>query len=699
MQGGGSDDIERAVALFRTGNAAAAAQTCKSILRRDKRNVAALYLLALTAMQQREFAEAERNFVLATALDPNSAEIWANRGNNLISLQRFDDALAAFDRALALEPDFVEVLYNRARLLKDAGRLEDALATYDKCLAIVPQFADALNNRGVILASLGRDDEALAAFDRCLAVTPNAPDTLNNRGNLLVKLERFDEALAAYDRCVTVAPNFAEAWNNVGKSLIKMKRYAEAAKVLGKALELDPCAEYALGNLVYAKQHLCSWDGLPELIAKLTDRVQNGDPAAMPFVMLAATSAPQAQLRCAQAYVARRHPPESTLRNHECYAHDRIRIAYLSADFRDHPVAYLLAGLLEQHDRSKFETIAISFAGDGSDAMQRRIKSACERYVDARKHDDRQVAKLLREMEVDIAVDLMGFTQDGRPGILAFRPAPIQVNYLGYAGTTGAEYIDYVIADRVVIPPDRQADYSENVVYLPDTFLVYDRTRQVGDTVQTRPQAGLPADGFVFCAFNQHFKIMPDVFDIWMRLLREVNGSVLWIQAGDVQTICNLRGEAEKRGISPDRLVVAERVARHEDHLARHRLADLFLDTLPYNAHTTAGDALWAGLPVVTCTGATFAGRVAASLLHAIGLPELVTTQPADYVALALRLATDPGLLAALRAKLSVHRGTHALFDSDRFRRHLESAYVTMHERHRRGEAPAGLTVRQIERL
>jgi len=695
----GSGDIEKAVTLFRSGNAAAAAQTCKAVLRRDGRNIAALYLLALTAMQQRDCVEAERIFAKLTKLNPNAAEIWANRGNNLIAMNMSDRAREAFDRALAIEPKFLEVLYNRGKLLGDARQLEDALASYDKCLEIMPQFADALNNRGAILAQLGRHDEALAAFDKCLAITPNAPDTLKNRGNLLVKLKRYDEALASYDKCITIAPVFAEAWNNVGMLLIETKRYEEAAKVLGRALQLDPHAEYAIGNLVYARQQFCGWDDLPALKSKLVDCMQKGEPAASPFLSIAVTDSSQLQLQCAQAYVAKVYPPAGRmLWRGERHAHERIRIAYLSADFRDHAVARLIAGMFERHDRTKFDTVAISFAPDNSDVMHRRIKSACGRYVEVSKRSDREVAHMLRDMEVDIAVDLMGFTQDARPGILAFRPAPIQVSYLGFAGTMGAAYVDYVIADRRVLPPDSESFYAEKIVYLPDTYMATDGTMKVADTPVTRAEAGLPVDGFVFCGFNQHFKITPEVFDVWMRLLRRVDGSVLWLTASGGSTVNNLRREAERRGVAAERLVFAQRLPQHEDHLARHRLADLFLDTLPYNAHTTASEALWMGLPVVTCLGSTFAGRVAASLLDAVGLPELVTTSHVEYEALAFKLATEPAALDAMRSKLSAHRGTHALFDTDRFRRHIESAFTTMHERHRRGEPPDGFSVSCIER-
>ena len=697
MQGPGNGNIEKAIALFRSGNAVAAAQTCNAILRKNSRDVAALYLLALTAMQQQDCAKAERIFAKVTKLEANSAEIWANRGNNLIAMNMLDRAFEAFDRALAIEPLFLEVLYNRGKLLHDAGRLEEALASYRKCLEIMPQFADALNNSGAILAQLDRHDEALAAFDKCLAITPNAADTLNNRGNLLARLERNDEALTSYDKCIAVAPDFAEAWNNVGRLLFKAKRHQEAVKVLGRALELDPRAEYAVGNLLGARQQLCSWDDLPRLKSKLVDGVQKGEPVATPFALLAATESPQLQLDCARAFVAKAHPPaDRQLWRGERYAHERIRIAYLSADFRDHPVARLIAGLFEHHDQTKFETTAISFSPGNADEMQYRIRSAFERFIDARHKSDHEVANLLRELEVDIAVDLMGFTQNLRLGILTFRPAPVQVNYLGYPATMGAPYIDYIIADHTVIPAADHQFYSEKVVYLPDSYQANDdrRARPVSHT--TRPGEGLPEQGFVFCSFNNSFKLTPAVFDVWMRLLHQVDDSVLWLLADDAIVPQNLRREAEMRGVPASRLVFAKRVA-FEDHLARHCLADLFLDWLPYNAHTTASDALWMGLPVVTCPGKTFASRVTASLLTAAGLEELIAPTLKDYEAMALKLARDKLLLDSLRGRVESSRHHGRLFDTALFTRQIEVAYTQMWERLQRGQPPASISVSRIE--
>jgi protein O-GlcNAc transferase len=409
--------------------------------------------------------------------------------------------------------------------------------------------------------------------------------------------------------------------------------------------------------------------------------------------MLAISASPAVQLRAAEIFTADQCPPaERSIWRGEIYRHDRIRIAYLSADFQNHPTAYLAAGWFEAHDRSRFETIAVSFGPDTNDDMRQRLRGVFERFIDAQSLTNRQIAERLRALEIDIAVDLKGYTTNSRAGIFALRPAPIQVGYLGYPGTMAASYMDYILADEVVIPSDHAPFYTEKIVWLPGTYQVNDRARRISDQTPSRAELSLPDEGFVFCCFNNSYKIRPAIFDIWMRLLRQVEGSVLWLFEENGSAAQNLRLEAERRGVAPERLVFAPHVPAAE-HLARHRHADLTLDTLPYNAHTTASDSLWAGVPVLTCLGTTFAGRVAASLLKAIGLPELITTSLEDYEALALRIAREPDLRAALKQKLARNRDTFPLFDTARFTRHTEAAYTTMWERHQRGEPPQSFAV------
>ena len=406
---------------------------------------------------------------------------------------------------------------------------------------------------------------------------------------------------------------------------------------------------------------------------------------------------PALHLRCARSSIRDqiRVPPQPKATG-PAWRNRRIKVAYLSADFRRHATAYLIAELIERHDRERFEVIGVSFGPDDNSDMRARLVGAFDRFVDVTRSSDEEAAQLIASARVDIAVDLMGHTQYSRPRILAFRPAPVQASYLGFPGTTGADFIDYIIADPIVAPFDRQPYFTEKIVHLPDCYQVNDTTRRIAPRMPTREEFGLPAESFVFCCFNTSWKIAPAVFDVWMRLLEAIPGSVLWLLRDSPDAESNLRREAAARGTDPARLVFAGRVAPDE-HLARHRLADLFLDTLPYNAHTTASDALWAGLPLVTCCGATFAARVAASLLKAVGLPELVTDSLADYETLALRLARDDSLRRRFRARLEQNRLTCPLFDAERFRQHLEAAYQTMWGLWQRGESPRSFSVEPLE--
>lgn len=433
---------------------------------------------------------------------------------------------------------------------------------------------------------------------------------------------------------------------------------------------------------------ICDWCNFDSECTHLISSIRNGSLNTAPFPFLMIPSSSDDQLQCAKLWVANNFDlADRLIWQGGRYDHDRIRIAYLSADFHGHATGYLIAELFEIHDRSRFELIAFSFGPEDQSEMRQRLSAAFDKFIDVRNASDREVATLARKFEVDIAVDLKGFTTDSRTGVFALRAAPVQVSYLGYPGTMGADYIDYLIADRVLIPAASQKYFAEKIAYLPNSYQVNDRRRRIAEKILTRAELGLPADAFVFCCFNNNYKITPAVFECWMRLLKQVEGSVLWLFEDNASAASNLRKEAQARGLNPERLVFARRMALPE-HLARHRLADLFLDTLPCNAHTTASDALWAGLPVLTQIGETFAGRVAASLLTAIGLPELITSTPQAYEDLAIELATNSEKLAAIKRKLADNRLTTPLFDTKLFAKHIEAAYTTMHERCRAGLPP-----------
>jgi predicted O-linked N-acetylglucosamine transferase (SPINDLY family) len=641
--------------------------------------------------------EALASYDRALKLQPDSIEALNDRGNALLELKRREEALASYDRALKLQPDFVEALNNRGNVLLGLKRREEALASYDRALKHQPDHVEALNNRGIALLDLKRLEEALASYNRALALMPDFAGALNGRGNALLDLRRPEEALASYDSALAIKPDYAEALHNRGIALLQLRRYEEGIADYKKLLAIEPFHDYARGRLLHMQLHCCDWTQYEQNSETLVKSVNDGKRAGVPFSFLAVSQSAADQLRCAHIYVADKYPAASQpVWRGERYSHDRIRLAYLSADFLEHPSSFLLAGMFENHDRSRLETIAISFGDDDQSEIRSRLRGAFEHFIDVRNRGNLEVARLMRELEVDIAVDLMGHTQYSRTGILALRPAPVQVNYLGFPGTMGAEYMDYIIADRHVIPEDQRQYFSEHVVYLPDTFQANDSKRRIAEHAPSRAEVGLPDDGFVFCSFNKSYKISPTIFDVWMRLLKAVTGSVLWLVADNLTVENNLRRGAANQGIEPRRLIFAPRL-QYADHLARFQLADLFLDTLPFNAGATASDALWTRVPVLTCAGEAFASRMAGSLLNAIGLPELITHNLEDYEALAHKLVTRPAMLNDIRATLAKNRHTHSLFNSDRFRRHIEAAYTTMWERHQRGARPASFSVQPFQ--
>jgi predicted O-linked N-acetylglucosamine transferase (SPINDLY family) len=471
-----------------------------------------------------------------------------------------------------------------------------------------------------------------------------------------------------------------------------LQQFEQAAEVLTKLVAIAPDYQYARGRLLECRLHCADWANFDADAGALVQVVEAGEKAIAPFAFLAVSDAAPTQLRCARIFAADKFPPApASLWRGDRYAHERIRVAYVSADFRDHPLAHLMAGVFEQHDRARFETIAVSLGREDGSSVRRRLRSAFDRFIDAEDRADRDIALLLRSLEVDIAVDLMGFTAGSRTGVLAWRPAPVQVNYLGFPATMGADYIDYIIGDRCLIPEALRPSYAEAVVWLPDCFQANSGARDMAPP-RTRRELRLPDDGVVFCSFNTTYKIVPRIFDSWMRILAAIPGSVLWLLGGTESVCRNLRREASQRGIDPARLVFAQRLP-YAEHLARYVQADLFLDTLPFNGGATTSDALWTGLPVLTCSGEAFASRMAGSLLHVVGAGDCIARSLDEYERLAIDLANHPERLQELRRRLARNRRESPLYDSARFCRHLEAAYSVMRDRQRAGESPRGFAV------
>jgi protein O-GlcNAc transferase len=662
----------------------------------------------------------------AISIDPGDALAHFNRAAVLRVLERREEALASYAQAIAAKPSYFEAYCNRGFLLTEMERWDEALASHDKCIEINPGFGPAHCGRGTVLQQRKEWDAALASYERAIDINPGHAVAHGNRGSVLTELKLWSAARSSLERAITLDPDLAEAhgslalllaavgfpdaslecfdraialkpdlghtYLNRANLLVQMKRFLPAIASYDRGIALKADARFVPGMHRYAKMNLCDWSDLSADMQRLATGIEAGEMMSPPLPMLALVDSAPLHHKTAQIWVRELYPARTVLPQiSRRMRPQKIRIGYFSGDLYQHPVAVLMAELFEVHDRSKFEVYAFSYCPDSQDNMRKRLKSAFDRFIDVHGKSDQEIALLAREMDIDIAVDLGGHSGSSRTGIFALRAAPLQVHYLGYPGTMGAEYMDYVIADSTIVPLADQKHYSEKILYLP-SFQANDSKRRIADRIFSREELALPPTGFVFCCFNANYKITPTTFSAWMRILARAPGSVLYLYAENEAVVTNLRREAQNRGIDAGRLIFADKLLTdklpHPEYLARYRVADLFLDTLPYNAGATASDALRVGVPVLTCLGEAFAGRMAASLLTAIGMPELITRTQQQYEELAVALATDPQRLAAIKRKLEANRSTTLLFDTRRFAEHLETGYAKILERYHAGLAP-----------
>ena len=647
-----------------------------------------LFAQGLALHQRGQLREAEALYTRALAETPRDFAVLNMLGVLKAQAGAAAEGLAWLEQALALQPDHAGALVNYGNILSLVGRCKEAVAAYDRALAIRPD-AESFVNRGFALQSLNEPAEALASFERALALEPRNIQALYRRGVVLNELGRTDEALAAYDQVLALAPGHVEALNNRGYIWwLNRKQWASAIADLQKAVALAPDLPYGQGAVLHLKMYAADWSDFEQRQAAVIGAVRRGARIARPFMFQAVSDDPAVLQACARLYARDLHPevPSPPHDPATRRGHANIRLGYLSGEFRDQATAILMAGLYERHDRNRFEIIAVDNGSADASAMTARLKRSFDGWLDIGGLTDDEAAEKIRAAGIDILVNLNGYFGKHRMSVFARRPAPVQVNYLGFPGTLGAPYMDYIIADGIVIPPGEERFYDEKVVRLAGSYQVNDdRDRPVAE-LPSRAEAGLPAQGFVFCNFNQAYKLTPDTFALWMRILRRVDGSVLWLLDEVAPFAQNIRGHAQKHGVAPERILFAPHLPP-DRHLARLSLADLFLDSLPYNAHTTASDALWAGVPVLTRIGTAFPGRVAASLLQAAGLPDLVTETSEAFERLAVTLATDPAHLAAVKKRL-----THncPLFDTDLFRRQIEAAFEKMWQTWLAGKPPEG---------
>jgi len=675
------------LALQAQGNLVEATKSFRKAIALQADFADAHFNLGIVLKEQGKLDEAIISYRRTLALQPNDDQAYYNLGNALKDTGKLDEAAASYRKAISFRQDYAEAHNNLGNVYSAQGKLEEAVYCFNISLSLNPYSAEGHLSLGLVQTRLGRHEQAIASFQNAITIKPDYTDAYNNLFFALIELKRINEAIGCYQKALAIKPDFGDAYNNIGNALCSLQRHDKAIPYFQKTLTLDPDYLFAFGQLLHSKQYCCDWNQLDEIFEAILIGIDSGKAVSIPFPILAIPSNSAQQKRCAEIYIQTKYPAIHGISGSIIYPHKKIRLGYFSSDFYNHATAYLIAELLERHDRTRFEVFGFSFGLAPNDDMRQRVSTAFDRFVDVQHMSDQDIANLARSLEIDIAIDLKGITAGARTGIFALRPAPIQISYLGYPGTMGAPYIDYLIADPTLIPVEQQRHYSEKIVYLPNTYQVNDSHKRIAERQFTRAEVGLPDTGFVFCCFNNNFKITPVVFDIWMQLLKQVKGSVLWLFDGNAKSTLNLRNEAIARGIAAERIVFAKRMDLPE-HLARHKLADLFLDTFFYNAHTTASDALWSGLPVITCIGETFASRVAASLLNAIGMPELITHSSEEYLSLALALATDPERLASIRQKLEKNRSTHPLFNTRLFTRHIENAYTQMWKQHQASLLP-----------
>jgi predicted O-linked N-acetylglucosamine transferase (SPINDLY family) len=638
--------------------------------------------------------EAIESYTKAISLGCTTTDLYLNLGNSHQALGQLTDSIISYDEAINFDKNSAEAYSNKGNVLSELKELDAAIASYNQAIRINPDFAEAYSNRGNAFQELKKFGEAIADYDQAIHLNPDFAEAYSNRGNAFQELKKFGEAIADYDQAIHLNPDFALAYFNRGRTFFFSNLFDQAHKDITHASELKPEIDYLLDYLIYTKIQLCDWENLDKLSMQFFEKTIEKHKPSIPFISLILSDNPDFQKQCAKIYVAEKYPIDNSHKVINKYPqNEKIRIGYFSAEFRDHPVSYLTSKLFELHSRDRFEVIGFSLGPPSQDNFRKRLEKSFDQFLDIQAKSDKEIAFLARNMKIDIAIDLGGLTGDCRPGIFALRAAPIQVNYLGFPGTIGADFIDYIIADKTIIPPDKQCHYTEKIAYLPSSFMVNDSSYYPSQISYARSEFNLPEDKFVFACFNAAYKITPITFAGWMRILTAVDNSVLWLSNMNDTAKRNLKRHAMKEGISCDRLIFASRMPLINDHLSRIRLADLFLDTFPYNAHTTANDALRVGLPLITLMGESFASRVAASLLNTVGLPELVTTSQEAYESLAIELATNPGRLKDIQTRLLKNLPSSLLHNTNLFTQNIEKAYQAMHQRYQDNLAPGHIII------
>lgn len=713
--------LHRAVHHIQTDELTLARGFLQEVLQIKQNHSEALRLMGVVAAIHEDWEGALRFVDVAIESDPQNAVAHSNRGNIFMGLGRHKDALACYRKAITIDPLYVEAHSNLGNALQALGCYGDSLEHYKKAITLEPNYADAYVNQGNAYQALGKYQEALESYERAVKIDPNSSqafygvsrlfflrkqydhalgcctqalkikpnyqEALSLKGEIYLHAKDYQSAITAYDELLQLNPSSSEAWISRGHIFAEMKEFGEAGDSFAKAFAIRPDTDFLLGTIIQNDLQMCDWSSLDSKMNQLISAVESGKRAAVPYNFISTLDDRKKIRRSIEIYAQRLRGDIRRVKQEKHPPGKKIRLGYFSADFHNHPTAYLIAELFECHDKDKFELIAFVFGRNAPDEMRARLERSFDKFVDLNGMTDEEAAKLSREMQIDIAIDLKGFTKEARPQIFMYGAAPIQISYLAFPGTMGLSCFDYVVADPVLIPEAFRDGFVEKIIYMPNSYQVNDRARMISPNIPRREDLGLPPGGFIFCSFNNNYKITPTVLDGWAKILSAIKDSVLWLYGDNPYAVKNLLKYLSERSIDPKRVVIAGRMDT-ADHLARYKLADLFLDTAPCNAHTTASDALWSGLPVLTMIGESFGARVAASLLNAVNLPDLVVKSQDEYVNLAMELAANPQKLKELKSRLTINLFTAPLFDTPLFAKNLEASYFKVFERFQKGLPP-----------
>lgn len=674
--------LNTAIKYFQEKKFFEAKKVITQLIINEEKNLDALNIMGAILFSENNYYDAIVYFDKIIQLNPNYADAWYNKAITLHDLKRFEEAINNYDKTIKLNPDYFKAWSNKGIVLHDLKRYEEALYNYDKAIELNPNYSEPWSNKGITLNNLKRYEEAIYCHNKAISLNLNFSKAWNNKSATLLNMNRYNEALNSCDKAIQLDPNYAEPWNNKGTILINLKNYDEAITAYNQSLKINPNKNYLLGNILSTQMQICDWSNFIFLTQDIKKNLLNNKAVISPFVCLSIFDSPQLHKLTAELYVK---DNLNFINKLELISkrpkRKKIKVGYFSMNFAKHPVSYLIAEIIELHNRNNFEIYAFSFGDNEKDDMRKRLELAFDNFIEVKELSDTDIIKLSRKLEIDIAVDLGGFTKGSRPQIFAERAAPIQVSYIGYLGTWSNKCMDYIIADKIVITKENQKYFSEKIIYLPNQFQANSSLRITKKINASKHTYCLPEKFFIYCCFNNNWKINPSTAKSWSKILKKNLNSILWLYAENFLAKKNLKKFFNDNGVNSERIIFTEKTS-FSDYLNKYKFADLFLDTFPYNAGATASDALRMGLPILTLEGQSFAGRQASSLLKCIDLPELITSTTTEYEKLAIDLAYNPKKIIELKKKLTFNLLNKPIFNSKIFTNNIETAYQIIYDRY-----------------